>query len=51
MLINSAFGFGGAALMFFSREANSYEMIICGRFLIGFNCGKIKMFNDLFTYK
>nr|ANV20786.1 solute carrier family 2 facilitated glucose transporter member 1 protein [Pteria penguin] len=39
MLINNAFGFGAAALMFFSREARSYEMIICGRFLIGFNCG------------
>ncbi|KAK3095787.1 hypothetical protein FSP39_019092, partial [Pinctada imbricata] len=39
MLINNAFGFGAAGLMFFSREALSYEMIICGRFLIGFNCG------------
>ncbi|OWF39797.1 glucose transporter type 1-like [Mizuhopecten yessoensis] len=39
MLINNAFGIGAAALMFFSRMAWSYEMVIVGRFLVGFNCG------------
>lgn len=39
MLINNAFGIGAAALMFFSRMAWSYEMMIVGRFLVGFNCG------------
>lgn len=39
MILNSGFGIGAAVLMFFSRLGSSYEMVIAGRCLVGFNCG------------
>ncbi|KAK7096145.1 hypothetical protein V1264_005480 [Littorina saxatilis] len=39
MTVNAAIGFVAAALMFFSKMGRTYEMIIVGRLLIGFNCG------------
>ena len=39
LLANTAFGILAAILMFFSKMAGSYEMIIIGRFFIGVNCG------------
>ena len=41
MAVNSVIGFVAAALMFFSKMAAAYEMIIVGRLLVGFNCGKL----------
>jgi hypothetical protein len=38
-MLNTLPGIAAACLMFFSRNANSYEMVIAGRFLVGFNCG------------
>lgn len=42
MIINTGFGIGAAVLMFFSRLGSSYEMVIAGRCLVGFNCGQYK---------
>lgn len=39
ILVNAVIGVVGAALMGFSKLANSVEMIIIGRFIIGVNCG------------
>ncbi|CAL1538109.1 unnamed protein product [Lymnaea stagnalis] len=39
LLANTSIGIVGGALMYFSCLASSYEMIIVGRFVIGFNCG------------
>ncbi|XP_075976294.1 glucose transporter type 1-like isoform X2 [Anticarsia gemmatalis] len=39
LIINAAFGVLSALLMGFSKLADSVEMIIIGRFLIGINCG------------
>lgn len=39
LLFNAAFGVFGAALMGFSKTANSVEMLIIGRLFIGVNCG------------
>lgn len=39
LLLNNATGILGAALMAFSKAAQSYEMLIIGRLIIGFNCG------------
>lgn len=39
LMLNTLPGIAAACLMFFSRNANSYEMVIAGRFLVGFNCG------------
>ncbi|XP_030842993.1 solute carrier family 2, facilitated glucose transporter member 1 [Strongylocentrotus purpuratus] len=39
MLANNLIAFVGAALMGFSKMANSYEMLIIGRLIIGINCG------------
>lgn len=39
LLLNDATGILGAALMGFSKAAHSYEMLIIGRLIIGFNCG------------
>ena len=41
MLVNCVFGIVAAVLMSLSYFANSYEMIIIGRFIVGINCGKI----------
>ncbi|XP_046364522.1 glucose transporter type 1-like [Haliotis rufescens] len=38
-LINAVIGIGAAALLYFSRMTASYEMIIVGRLVVGFNCG------------
>lgn len=40
LLLNNLTGVLGAILMGSSKAAMSYEMIIIGRFFIGFNCGK-----------
>lgn len=37
--MNNIFGIAGGLLMGLSRTANSYEMIMVGRFVIGLNCG------------
>lgn len=39
LLLNNILGILGALFMGLSKPANSYEMIIIGRFLIGLNCG------------
>ncbi|XP_052084158.1 glucose transporter type 1-like isoform X2 [Mytilus californianus] len=39
LILNTLPGIAAACLMFFSRHASSYEMVIAGRFLVGFNCG------------
>ncbi len=39
MLLNTLFGLLGGALMGFSMTADSYEMIIVGRLIVGFHCG------------
>jgi SP family facilitated glucose transporter-like MFS transporter 1 len=41
LLLNNATGILGAILMAFSKAAQSYEMLIIGRMIIGFNCGTI----------
>ncbi|XP_048242743.1 glucose transporter type 1-like [Haliotis rufescens] len=38
-LINAVIGIGAAALLYFGRMAATYEMIIVGRLVVGFNCG------------
>ena len=40
MAVNAIIGFVAAALMYFSKMAEAYEMIIVGRLLIGFNSGR-----------
>ena len=40
MTVNAAIGFVAAALMYFSKTARAYEMVIVGRLLVGFHCGK-----------
>ena len=40
MLLNTFTGIVGALLMSLAIEANSYEMVIIGRFVIGFTSGK-----------
>lgn len=42
LLLNNIFIVIGAALMAFSKLANSYELIIVGRFFVGINSGKFK---------
>ena len=39
LLLNNATGIVGAILMASSKAAQSYEMLIIGRMIIGFNCG------------
>lgn len=39
LLFNNVFALIGAALEGLSMMANSYEMLIVGRFVIGINCG------------
>ena len=41
-MVNSIFGIVSGLLMGFSKLAASYEMLIIGRLVVGFNCGKIK---------
>lgn len=40
LLLNNILGIGGACLMWFTKMANSYEMLFFGRFIIGVNCGE-----------
>ena len=40
MMVNTVFGIVAGLLMAFSKVAASYEMIIIGRFLVGFNSGQ-----------
>ena len=47
MLINNIIGILGAASMGFAQFAESYELLIMGRFLIGINCGKQNFTNML----
>ncbi|KAL1518389.1 hypothetical protein ABEB36_002019 [Hypothenemus hampei] len=39
LLLNSILGITGGTLMWCAKVANSYEMLICGRLIIGINCG------------
>lgn len=39
MAISAVVGVVGAALMYFSKQAAAYEMIIVGRLVIGFSSG------------
>ncbi|KAK2724085.1 hypothetical protein QYM36_002436 [Artemia franciscana] len=39
LLLNNLMGIAGACLMGFCKYPNSYEMLIIGRFIIGFYCG------------
>ena len=38
--MNDVIGILGAALMGFSSMAGSYELLIVGRLVIGYNCGQ-----------
>ena len=38
-MLNNLMGIAGACLMGFCKYPNSYEMLIIGRFIIGFYCG------------
>ena len=40
LLLNNIVGILGATAMGFSQLAESYELLIMGRYLIGVNCGK-----------
>lgn len=40
LILNNLTGIIGGAFMAFSKVSVSYEMLIIGRLLIGFNCGK-----------
>lgn len=40
LLLNNILGISGACLMWFTKMANSYEMLFLGRFIIGVNCGE-----------
>ncbi|KAH1010324.1 hypothetical protein HUJ05_004634 [Dendroctonus ponderosae] len=39
LLLNNILGITGGSLMWCAKVANSYEMLIAGRFIIGINCG------------
>lgn len=39
MLLNNAIGIAGSLLIGFSKMGSSFEMIIVGRVILGFNCG------------
>ncbi|TRY63220.1 hypothetical protein TCAL_11317 [Tigriopus californicus] len=39
LLVNNFFGVGGAIAMGMAKYAESYELLIIGRFVIGMNCG------------
>ena len=39
-MLNNIVGILGATAMGFSQLAESYELLIMGRYLIGVNCGK-----------
>lgn len=39
LLLNNVLGIIGGSLMWCAKVAYSYEMLICGRFVIGINCG------------
>lgn len=39
LLLNNVLGITGGSLMWCAKVANSYEMLICGRLIIGINCG------------
>ncbi|XP_066148604.1 glucose transporter type 1 isoform X4 [Euwallacea fornicatus] len=39
LLLNNILGITGGSLMWCAKVANSYEMLICGRLIIGINCG------------
>ena len=43
MLINTFFGILAGGLMGFSSVADSYEMIIIGRLIVGFHCGECSL--------
>lgn len=44
MLVNTVFGIVGTVLMACSKFGRSYEMLIIGRFIIGFHCGEFIVF-------
>ncbi|KAK3577353.1 hypothetical protein CHS0354_008451 [Potamilus streckersoni] len=39
LIINNLIGIAAAVMMYISRTAGAYEVIIAGRFLVGINCG------------
>ena len=43
LLMNDVIGILGAALMGFSSMAESYELLIVGRLVIGYNCGESRL--------
>ena len=40
MILNNIIGISACALMYFSHDAKSYEMVIVGRILVGISCGR-----------
>lgn len=49
MIFNNIIGAAAAVLMYFSRTAGTYEMIIAGRLVVGVNCGN-KSVRSLMLY-
>lgn len=43
MLLNNILTFIAGAIMASSKPAGHYSLLILGRFLIGVNCGKMKL--------
>lgn len=44
-MLNNILGISGASLMGFTKISHCYELLIFGRFIIGVNCGKLKLYN------
>ncbi|BFZ25739.1 hypothetical protein BsWGS_28778 [Bradybaena similaris] len=51
LLLNTVFGIVAAVLMYFSRVADSYEMIVVGRFVVGFNCGLYTGLSPMYLFE
>ena len=43
MLVNAVVGLVGTVLMLSSKFVSSYELLIIGRFIIGYHCGECLM--------
>jgi len=43
MILTNIIGVSACVLMYLSRTAASYEMVIVGRFLIGLCCGRVDL--------
>lgn len=48
ILIANAFSIAGACLMFLSKAAKSFELLIVGRFIFGLFCGLMMSLNPLY---